>query len=411
MRVLMLSWEYPPNVTGGLGSHLAGLTPALVRAGVEVQVITVQPASLSASPNGSNGAQSKDEEVTEDGVTVYRVPLVKGANNIYDQARMTNQSMHAKAQALMARGDHFDLIHAHDWLVVFAAYELKHQFRLPLIATIHATEQGRIRGGILHTDLQRNIHGAEWWLVYEAWRVITCSHYMATEVQTFFRAPAEKIDVVPNGVNLQRNGHCSAEDLANLWRQYSAPERKIVFAVGRLVYEKGFHLLVNAIPRIVSEFPNTQFVIAGRGPEALYLAQQASRLGVTDYVVFPGFITDTERDCLYQIAACAVFPSLYEPFGIVALEAMSAGCPVIVAEVGGLREVVRHGQTGVTVYPDDPQSLALGVIESLRDPAAAAARAKQAQEVVYRDFNWGTIAAQTIGVYQRVIRERQRIDW
>lgn len=410
MRILMLSWEYPPNVTGGLGSHLAGLTPALVRAGVEVQVITLQPPPLSVSPNGSNGDENKDGKLTEEGVTVHWVPLSKGANNIYDQARTTNQAMQAKAQALLARGDHFDLIHAHDWLVVFGAYELKHQFHLPLLATIHATERGRIQGDVLHTELQRNIHGAEWWLVYEAWRTITCSHYMAAEVQTFFRAPGEKIDVVPNGVNLQRH-HRSAEGLATCRKQYAAPDRTIVFAVGRLVYEKGFHLLISAVPRILSEFPDTQFVIAGRGPEALQLAQQASRLGVADHVVFPGFITDEERDCLYQLAACAVFPSLYEPFGIVALEAMAMGCPVIVTEVGGLREVVRHGQTGITVYPNDAQSVALGVIETLRDPARAAARAQQAQEVVYRDYNWDTIAAQTIAVYQRVVNERQRIDW
>jgi glycosyltransferase involved in cell wall biosynthesis len=411
VRVLMLSWEYPPNVTGGLGSHLAGLAPALVRAGVEVHVITPQSASPSPSPNGSIECEDKGGEVTEDGVTVHRVPLAKDTNNIYEQARITNQSMQAKAQALLARGDRFDLIHAHDWLVVFSAYELKHTFRLPLIATIHATEQGRIRGGILRTELQRNIHGAEWLLVYEAWRVITCSHYMATEVQSFFRAPAEKIDVVPNGVERPRNGRCSTEDLANKRSHYAGPERKIVFAVGRLVYEKGFHLLVNAAPRILSEFPNTQFVIAGRGPEAVPLAQQASRLGVADDVKFPGYIANQDRDCLYQLAACAVFPSLYEPFGIVALEAMATGCPVIVSKVGGLREVVRNGRTGVTVYPDDAQSLALGVIATLRDPARAAARAARAQEVVYRDFNWDTIAAQTIAVYQRVIAERGRIDW
>jgi glycosyltransferase involved in cell wall biosynthesis len=409
VRVLMLSWEYPPNVTGGLGSHLAGLTPALVRAGVQVDVIT--PQSPSPSSNGSIESENKEGEVTQDGVMVHRVPLIKDANNIYEQSRMTNQSMRAKAQALLARGDRFDLIHAHDWLVVFSAYELKHEFRLPLIATIHATEQGRIRGGILRTDLQRNIHGAEWWLVYEAWRVITCSRYMAEEVQSFFRAPAEKIDVVPNGVERSPNGRCSAEDLVNMRSQYAVPERKIVFAVGRLVYEKGFHLLISAIPRILSEFPNTQFVIAGRGPEAMSLAQQASRLGVADHVTFPGYIEDNDRDCLYQLAACAVFPSLYEPFGIVALEAMATGCPVVVSGVGGLREVVRDGQTGVTVYPDDAQSLALGVMATLRDPARAAARAKQAQEMVYQDFNWDTIAAQTIAVYQRVIKERQRIDW
>jgi glycosyltransferase involved in cell wall biosynthesis len=288
---------------------------------------------------------------------------------------------------------------------------LKHEFRLPLVATIHATERGRVRGGTLHTELQLTIHGAEWWLVYEAWRVIACSHHMAWEVQTYFHAPAEKIDVVPNGIAPYSNGHLSQDDLVECRSRYGTSGRQIVFAVGRLVYEKGFHLLIEAVPHILAEFPDTQFVIAGRGPEALHLAQQASRLGVADSVTFPGYISDKERDCLYRVAACAVFPSLYEPFGIVALEAMAAGCPVVVSEVGGLREVVHHGKTGITVYPDDVRSIAWGVLRVLRHPVLAEARAHKARQMVQLVFNWDRIAAQTISVYQRVLEERRRIEW
>jgi glycogen(starch) synthase len=411
VRVLMLSWEYPPNVTGGLGTHVAELSAALARAGIEVHVITPQFSSLLPVQNGSPEADSSDREVTEEGVTVYRVPLVGANENIYDQARKTNQVMAAHGRDLLNNGQSFDLIHAHDWLVVSAAQTLKHEFHLPLIATIHATERGRARGGTLHTDLQRNIHGAEWWLVYEAWRVIACSYHMASEVEAFFHAPMEKIDVIPNGVNPYRNGQWVETDLEKCKAQFGASGRQVVFSVGRLVHEKGFHLLVEAVPRILSEFPNTQFVMAGRGPEAPYLAQRAKSLDVADHVSFPGFISDRERDCLYHVAACAVFPSLYEPFGIVALEAMSAGCPVVVTEIGGLGEVVRHGKTGVTIYPDDVQSVAWGVLHTLRNPALAAARAEAAQEVVHLDYNWDTIAAQTIAVYQRVVDERKLREW
>lgn len=411
MRVLMLSWEYPPNVMGGMGRHVAGLAPALARAGVEVHVITPLPDNLFTSPDGPKIAEDVTGEVMEDGVWVHRVPLAKDSGNVYDQAQKTNLAIQAKGQALLTGGHQFDLVHAHDWLVAFAAHALKHEFHLPLIATIHATERGRMRGDTLYTDLQRNIHGAEWWLVYEAWRVITCSYHMASEVQAFFHAPAEKIDVVPNGINPHQNGRLPQTGPAGCRTRYADLGRQIVFAVGRLVYEKGFHLLVAAAPQILSEFPNTQFVIAGRGPESLHLEQQAKRLGVADHVSLPGFISDEERDCLYQVAACAVFPSLYEPFGIVALEAMAAGCPVVVAEVGGLREVVRHGKTGVTVYPDDAHSVAWGVLRILRNPERAAARAAEARQVVDREFNWDTIAFQTMTVYQRVLQERQRIDW
>jgi glycogen(starch) synthase len=407
----MLSWEYPPNITGGMGTHLAGLAPALVRAGVEVHLIAPQPASHLDPTNVRANMDYSGLGMTEGGVVVYRVPLTEGSDNVYGQAQNTNQAILAQGCALLANGPRFDLVHAHDWLVVFSAQALKYRFHLPLIATIHATERGRVRGGTLHTDLQRNIHGAEWWLVYEAWRVITCSHHMASEVQAYFHAPPEKIDVVPNGVNPFQNGRRTQADLADCRLRYAAPDRQIVFAVGRLVHEKGFHLLIEAIPYILSEFPNTQFVIAGRGPEALNLEQQAKRLGVAEHVHFPGFISDEERDCLYHMAACAVFPSLYEPFGIVALEAMMAGCPVVVTEIGGLREVVRHGKTGVTVYPEDAQSVAWGVLRILRNPALAAGYAKEAQQVVRREFNWDRIAAQTIAVYQRVLDERRQIDW
>jgi glycosyltransferase involved in cell wall biosynthesis len=405
----MLSWEYPPNVKGGLGTHVAGLAPALVRAGIEVHLITPHPAGSSDSANTL--VEDPRREVTEEGVVIHCVPLAVDSGDVYDQARRTNQAMQAQGQAVLIDGLGFDIIHAHDWLVVFAAQALKHQFRLPIVATLHATERGRARGGVLHTDLQSNIHGAEWWLAYEAWRVITCSHHMAGEVQAFFHVPSEKIDVVPNGIGSYRNGRSAALDLVDCRSRYAASERQVVFSVGRLVYEKGFHLLIEAIPHIVSEFPDIQFIIAGRGPEAPNLFQQAVSLGVLDHVHFPGFISDEERDCLYHAAKCAVFPSLYEPFGIVALEAMLAGCPVVVADVGGLREVVRHGKSGVTVYPDDARSVSWGVLSILRDPARAAARAKEAQQVARCEFNWDSIAARTIAVYHQVINERKRIDW
>jgi glycosyltransferase involved in cell wall biosynthesis len=405
----MLSWEYPPNVKGGLGAHVAGLAPALVRAGIEVHLITPYPDDISVSIDGL--AEDRSWGLTEAGVVIHRVPLAESPGDVYDQARRTNQAMQSYGEALLGADCCFDIIHAHDWLVVFAAQALKHQFRIPLVATIHATERGRIRGANLHTELQSKIHGAEWWLAYEAWRVIACSHHMALEVRDFFHIPPEKIDVVPNGINPHRNGYWTQLDLADCRSRYAVSYRQVVFAIGRLVHEKGFHLLIEAIPYILREFPDTQFVIAGRGPEAPSLSKQAASLGVVDQVQFPGFISNEDRDCLYRVADCAVFPSLYEPFGIVALEAMAAGCPVVVTEVGGLREVVCHDRTGVTVYPDDAQSLAWGVLSTMRDPKRAAARAREAQQVARCEFNWDTIAARTIAVYQRVLNERRRIEW
>jgi glycosyltransferase involved in cell wall biosynthesis len=407
----MLSWEYPPSIKGGLGTHMAGLAPALVRAGAEILVITPVDRSEPASARISGDVVASSQGTTEDGVRVYRVPMDSNNNDIYSQARKTNRAILTQCSALLSSGHHFDLIHAHDWLVAFASLGLKHQSHLPLVATIHATERGRFRGNVPNKGLQGDIHAVEGRLAYEAWRVIACSHHMALEVQSFFHVPAGKIDVVPNGVDLHRNGHWTQRDLVNCRSRYGAPDRQVVFGIGRLVHEKGFHVLIEAIPRVLSEFPNTQFVIAGRGPEGPNLMHRADSLDVANHVCFPGFVSDSERDCLFHIASCAVFPSLYEPFGVVALEAMAAGCPVVVSEVGGLREVVSHGQTGITVYPNDPQSVAWGILENLRNPELAASRATEAQQLVERQFNWDSVATRTIAIYQRVLEERGKIDW
>jgi glycogen(starch) synthase len=405
----MLSSEYPPNMKGGLGTHVAGLAPALVRAGIEVHLITPHPSAKEVS--AETLAATQDLEVTKEGVVVHRVPLVVATGDVYDQARSFNQAMMARSRALLADDGCFEIIHAHDWLVVFAAQALKHQYRLPLVATIHATERGRARDETLRTDLQRRIDGAERWLAHEAWRVITCSRHMAGEVQGCFHIPSEKVDVVPNGISPYRNGRRTQLTQSDYRPPYAVADRQVVFSVGRLVYEKGLHLLIEAAPHVISEFPDTRFIIAGRGPQGPHLAQQVENLGIADNVHLPGFISDEERDYFYHTANCAVFPSLYEPFGIVALEAMMAGCPVVVSEIGGLREVVRHDKTGITVYPDDAQSVAWGILSIMRNPARAAARARDAQQVARRDFNWDAIAAQTIAVYQRVVDERRRIEW
>jgi glycosyltransferase involved in cell wall biosynthesis len=181
--------------------------------------------------------------------------------------------------------------------------------------------------------------------------------------------------------------------------------------VGRVVYEKGLHVLVRAMPLILAQQPAAKVVIAGKGPEVNALRSLAWSLGVGEKVLLTGFITDEDRDRLFKIADCAVFPSLYEPFGIVALEAMAAKCPVVVSEVGGLRDVVRHGETGITVYPDDPGSLAWGILHTLQHPEWSAARVQNAYRTVREEYNWERIARMTADTYRRIIDERTVTDW
>ncbi|MGB9880581.1 MAG: glycosyltransferase family 4 protein [Anaerolineae bacterium] len=397
MRVLMLSWEYPPHVVGGLGRHVAELVPALVQAGIEVHLITPRWA----------GGETKEEH---NGLTVHRVdPPDVPMPDFYTGVWQTNIRLEQVAGALCQEKG-IDLIHNHEWLTAFSATALKRNFRIPLLSTIHATEQGRARGNLV-TDMQKAIHSAEWWLTYESWRIICCSQYMANEVISYFRTPADKIDVIPNGVNAERFQRLDGVDLTRFRSMYALPEEKIVFYVGRIVHEKGVHVLIEAVPRVLAENPAAKFVIAGTGDLLPALRARAWDLGIGHKVLFTGFISDDDRDRLYKVASCAVFPSLYEPFGIVALEAMAAKVPVVVSLVGGLQEVVKHAETGITVYPDNPESLAWGINHTLARPDWAAQRAENAYRVVLEEYNWQRIAQKTIRVYERIVAERVKTAW
>ena len=397
MHVLMLSWEYPPHIVGGLGRHVAELVPELVGQGVELTVVTPRWAG------GEPLEQSK-------GLTVIRVdPPVAPMPDFHTGAWQTNIRLE-EACARVCNEKQIDLIHNHDWLTAFSANALKRNFRIPLLTTIHATERGRARGN-LTGDQQRAIHSVEWWLTYESWRVICCSQFMANEVSGFFQTPMDKIDVIPNGVRADRFARWDGADLSLFRSMYALPDEQIVFYVGRIVHEKGLHVLVEAVPHVLADHPAAKFVIAGTGYLLDPLRRRCWELNVGDKVLFTGFIPDDDRDRLYKVAACAVFPSLYEPFGIVALEAMAANVPVVVSLVGGLQEVVTHAETGICVYPDNAKSMVWGISHTLARPDWAAQRAANAHRLVLKEYNWRRIAQRTVKVYERVVDERSRITW
>jgi glycogen synthase len=408
MRVLMLSWEWPPNMVGGLGKHVVELLPELVDEDVEVHLVTPR---LKGDVHDDAIISAATGKAATNGSHFYRVdPYPYQVGNFYANCAQTNVMLEAACQQIVDDVGGFDLIHAHDWLVSFAATAVKHSRRLPLVSTIHATEMGRNQGQ-LWEDMQRDIHMAEWRLVYESWRTIACSNYMAWEVRNYFGAPPEKIDVIPNGVDPRPFDRFNHQDLSWFRNTLARPDEKIVFYVGRLVWEKGLQVLVDAAPQIVSIYPNVRFVIAGGGDFRFELANRARALGVGDSFFFPGRISDDDRDRLYKVADCAVFPSLYEPFGIVALEAMAAGCPVVVSETGGLVEVVNLHENGLLVHPNDPASLAWGILHTLVHPDWARQRAERARVDVDTLYNWDRIAKMTKATYQKVIGEARAGDW
>jgi len=369
--------------------HVYDLSTSMARRGVQVTVITCGESALA-------------ERERVEGVDVLRVrPYDLPTSDILGWALQLNVAMLERAINYVNNEGPVDMIHAHDWLVAFAARALKHGYRTPMVATVHATEYGRNNG--LHNQLQRSISDIEWWLTYEAWRVICCSSYMVDEVRRVFSLPSDKIRLIPNGVYPDRLRQ--KEVPPGFKDRWALPYERIVFFVGRLVPEKGVQVLLEAVPKILAHCPEAKFVIAGTGPFQDFLRQKANDLAVGDKVCFAGYISEEDRDCLYRVADVAVFPSLYEPFGIVALEAMAAGTPVVVSDSGGLAEIVSNNQDGLWAITGSANSLADRVIEILTNRDLAQRLAQNAMNKVYAQYDWQIISAKTVTVYEEILKE------
>jgi glycosyltransferase involved in cell wall biosynthesis len=395
MKILVLSWEFPPRIVGGIARHVAELYPELVKLGHEIYLITPE------------FGQASLYEVVE-GIYVHRVPVAQ-SNDFFHWVANLNESMGHHGGKLILEEGKFDLIHAHDWLVGDAAIALKHNFKIPLIATIHATEYGRYNG--IYNDTQSYIFGKESQLVYNAWRIIVCSEYMRGEVARALHSPSDKIDVIYNGIRPEKKQHQADFYAQDFRRQFAADHEKIVYYVGRMTYEKGVSILINAAPKVLREMGGyVKFVIVGGG-NTDHLKRQVWDLGIWDKFYFTGFLSDEYLDKFQTIADCAVFPSLYEPFGIVALESFAARVPVVVSDTGGLPEVVQHTKTGIVTWVNNADSLAWGILEVLRNPGYRQWLVDNAYEDLKKRFNWSKLAKQTEAVYQQVVKERSQVVW
>ena len=390
LRVLILSWEYPPLIEGGLARHVRKLAENLVAQDVEVHVL-------------SRGDERLDAEEEVEGVMVHRV---REPRRPRDLSEFVTWVEHMNADMLAAGvelgdGIDFDLVHGHDWLVAVAGDHLANRFRCPLVVTIHATEYGRHQGWVTNHP-QSHIHGVERWMANRADRVITCSHYMRGHVADVYGLEEDRISVIPNGIDpldLQPVG-----DLDELRARFAAPDERLVLLVGRLVYEKGFQLALDALPGLIERLGNVRFLVAGSGTHEQALRDQARALGLDEHGTFLGWIGDDALHSLYRIADLCVVPSIYEPFGLVALEAMASGCPCIVADTGGLREIVPGDESvGLRFNGGDAEHLAVMVERLLTDEPLRDRMVAEASEHVLR-FDWADVARQTAAVYAEVGR-------
>ena len=389
MKILMLSWEYPPRVVGGISRVVHDLSHKLVKDGQDVTVVTYR-----------DGDTPYFED--DDGVKVHRVDnFMIAPNNFIDWVMQLNFNMVAKAGEIINKEGKFDVIHAHDWLVAYAAKTLKTSYDIPMICTIHATEAGRNNG--IRTDMQKYINDTEWLLTYEASEVIVNSNYMKSEIQRLFGLPFEKINVVPNGVNLNNFNNVYRD--YDFRRRFAMDNEKIILFMGRLVYEKGIQHLISAMPKILDHYHDVKLVIAGKGGMLDELKAQANNLGISQKVYFAGYLNSKDVQKMYRCADISVFPSTYEPFGIVALEAMLAGVPVVVSDIGGLNEIVEHGVIGMKSYAGNPNSIADSILTLLFDHKLCDQVVKNAKAKVKAEYNWSKITSDTFFTYQKAICE------
>jgi glycogen(starch) synthase len=398
LRILMLSWEYPPVVVGGLGRHVHKLSTALVAAGHEVTVVT------------RHAAGAPLEEYV-DGVRVMRAPedpplFPLSTPSLLAWTMAFNHSL-TRAALRAAENGAYDVIHAHDWLVTHTAVTLKEHLDLPLVATIHATEAGRHQGW-LPGEMNKCIHSVEYWLGHEADRVLVCSGYMRWEVSRLLELPATKVEVVQNGVD-SSVWQAPSSAVAAARSRYTGAGPVIGFA-GRLVYEKGVQDLLAAMPVLRARHPGLRLVISGEGPHRSALHEDVRRLRLHRAVSFAGFLGEDALPAVLAAMDAVVVPSIYEPFGMVALEAAAAGAPLAVAGTGGLSEIVEHGATGVTFPAKDPAGLAEAASRLLSDRALARRLVRAARRMVAERYGWATVARRTVEAYATAVRQAPAFD-
>jgi glycogen synthase len=386
--ILILCWEYPPNVVGGLSRHVSGISSYLAGLGLNVHVLTAGNGNLPPYDYFNN-------------VHVHRVkPLNYHDKHFFTWIGGLNLAMIYKACEL-AEEIKFDLIHAHDWLVGVAGIVLKETFDLPLLTTIHGTEYGRNNG--IYNEMQRFIHEKEQLLMDQSNLIIVCSHYMKQELVSVFHIHKNKIVVIPNGIEITK-GIINQKDFFQ-----NRDDKKIIFSIGRMVEEKGFKTIIKAASIVKDKNLKLIFIIAGKGPMLERYRQEVMKRGLEEFVSFIGYVSDEEKNAYILHSNIVVFPSLYEPFGIVALESMFLGKPTIVSDTGGLKGMVEHMKTGLLMVPGNAESLLQQISFLLQNPKKAAEIGLRGKKLVKGLYGWKRIAAETKRVMDDLIIH-DRID-
>lgn len=417
MRIAFFVWEYPPALVGGLGTYAEYITREYVSMGNDVTVFTLNPGNL------------KTREIIK-GVEVHR-PLIANASNIFpmfvtDDLKKwgTNISMFNNIfiynvlcatkfinGMLKKEGCHYDVVCVHDWLSSISGMMVKNETKIPVVFHVHSTEWGR--GGGQGSEVVSHL---EWAASQEVDRIVTVSCAMQEDLVRH-GWPKSKISVVWNGVDpaVYNPNKPKPEEIESIRKRYGVkPDDKMILFLGRLTWVKGVTNLIQAMPTVLADYPNAKLVILGKGEQQNDVTELANRLGIKDKVACRfEFVPEKERILHYAAADVCIFPSTYEPFGIVSLEAMSMAKPIIVGAQGvvGFREqVVPYGpdQNGVHVNGGSPVDIAWGIKETLSDPDRAKKWGENGRKRVLQYFTWREAAEQTLQIYEKLCsKERE----
>ncbi|MGC8896207.1 MAG: glycosyltransferase family 4 protein [Candidatus Bathyarchaeia archaeon] len=412
MRIGFFVWEYPPKLVGGLGTYAEYITHEFVELGHDVTVFTLNPGDLNT------------REILK-GVEVHR-PLIADASNVFPMfvtedlkkwgtnIRFFNDIFIYNVLSatkfinglIRKQGYKFDIVCVHDWLSSIAGLIIKNETKIPVVFHVHSTEWGRSGGQ--GSEVVSHLESAT---AQTADRIITVSHAMKDDL-TRHGWPQQKISVVWNGVDPIRYDpkNCEPEDVKKIREKYDIPDDwKMLLFLGRLTWVKGVKNLIQAMPTVLRDYPQTKLVILGKGEEEKDIEETASRLGIKDKIIYRfEFVPEDERILHYAAADLCIFPSTYEPFGIVSLEAMAMAKPVVVGAHGvvGFREqVVSSGpdQNGIHINGEDPTDIAWGIKETLKDPQRAKTWGENGRKRILQYFTWEKTAEQTLEIYKTLI--------
>ncbi|MEM7825266.1 MAG: glycosyltransferase family 4 protein [Candidatus Aenigmatarchaeota archaeon] len=388
MRIAFFSWESLHSIpVGGIAVHVTELAAALQRKGHEVHVFT------------RIGPNQKIYECI-DGVHYHRCPFNFNSDFIQEMNNMSKSMAHYFFETENFVGS-FDIVHGHDWHVVNALDEIKKAKNKKIVWTLHSTQFGR-DGNYFHDGKAKDINNIEWYGTYIADRVIVCSQTMKNETQWVHRVPEWKIKVIHNGISANKfNGFIDPWN--DVKKRYGiGPLDPVAVFIGRITFQKGPDLLIEAIPDVLNSFPNAKFFFIGDGDMKPKLEQRARELNILHAVRFTGYLWEEEKIKIIKASDCLVIPSRNEPFGIVTLEGWACGKPVIATHGTGAGEIIWHEVTGLRVY-QAPNSIAWGIKYIFSNFEKARWMGANGRKAAEEAFNWDKIADFTLQVYKELV--------